>query len=58
MSEWKVSSNIFGDKKVYSVYKTLNINEEVDHTGNRKTYGFFDSKEEAEELVKKLNEVN
>ena len=57
MNKWKVSSNVLGDKKVYCLYKILDKNE-IDHSGNREVVECFDSKKEAEELAKKLNEVD
>lgn len=56
MDEWKVSSNIIGDKKIYGVYRLLNKNE-VDHSGNRETVSYYDTREEAKKVADKLNRV-
>ena len=37
-SEWRVTSNYIGDKKMYSVYKIKDANK-TDHSGNREYIG-------------------
>lgn len=55
-SEWKVSSNLINDKKMFIAFRKLNVNA-VDHSGNREYHGgYTESKEEAEEIAKGLND--
>lgn len=54
-SKWMVTSNIIGGKKMYGVYRRLNINK-VDHSGNREHYGELTPDEDAAvELAERLN---
>lgn len=54
-SKWKVTTNIIGGKRMYGVYRTLDINA-VDHSGNREMYGdYTDNREEAKSIAEKLN---
>ena len=54
-SKWKVTSNIIGGKKMYGVYRTLDINA-VDHSGNREMHGnYTDNREEAVSVAERLN---
>lgn len=54
MSEWKVSSNYTGSRKLYQVYRIRNENE-VDHSGNREVKGTFDDERYAQEFCDALN---
>ena len=55
-SEWRVTSNIIGDRKMYAVYQIIDTSEE-DHSGNRNfASGFLESREEAQALADILNE--
>ena len=55
-SEWKVTSNLIGDEKIYQVYRLLDINA-VDHGGNRHYYAGYTTrdKEKAEIVASTLN---
>lgn len=54
-SEWKVTSNRIGEKRVYGVYRLVKP-AAVDHSGNREVYGgYVDSKEEAQAIADELN---
>jgi len=54
-SEWKISSQYLGGKKVYQVYRIKDMRR-VDHSGNREYAGRMTSDEhEAMALAEKLN---
>jgi len=55
-AKWRVTSTLINNKKMYGVYRILN-EKEVDHDGNRHTYKFYDSEEEAIAIVDELNEL-
>jgi hypothetical protein len=57
-SNWKVSSNYWGEKKVYQVFRTLDV-EEVDHSGNREYVpdGVFDTRAAAQICADELNKI-
>lgn len=55
-SEWRVTSNIFGEKKVYAVYRLKNV-DEVDHGGNRERASeWLESRAEAEQIAREMNQ--
>ncbi len=55
-SKWRVTANPVSGTMLYSVYRIRDV-DAIDHSGNRESYGpWFDTKEEAEALAKKLNE--
>lgn len=57
-SEWRISCQYFGEKKIWQVYYLRDINE-VDHSGNRIYVNeLFETLEEAEELAERLNAEN
>ncbi|MBT9168976.1 MAG: hypothetical protein DDT19_02328 [Syntrophomonadaceae bacterium] len=39
-SEWRVSSNVINDRRMYIVYRLLNTND-VHYSGNREEYGRY-----------------
>ncbi|MBS3885587.1 MAG: hypothetical protein KGZ56_00860 [Dethiobacter sp.] len=54
-SMWKLTSNMIGEKRVYGVYRILDVNG-VDHSGNREMHGnYMDSREEAMAIAERLN---
>lgn len=54
-SEWRVTSNLFGDIKMYAAYRLLDISE-PDHSGNREYgKGYTENRGEAEEEAATLN---
>ena len=55
-SEWRVTSNLIGDEKIYQVYRLLDINA-VDHSGNRHYYAGYTArdKEKAKIVASALN---
>lgn len=53
-SEWRVSTNPVAGKTFYGVYRTRDLNA-VDHSGNRETCGYYETREEAEKLAAALN---
>lgn len=54
-SEWRVTSNPFGGRQWYGVYR-LRDKDGVDHSGNREaTGGYFPTRKEAEALADYLN---
>ena len=54
-SEWKISSQYLGGRKVYQVYRIKDMRV-VDHSGNREyTGGLLHDEAEAMELAAKLN---
>lgn len=54
-SEWKVTANLVGGRKIYGVYR-LRDTAEVDHSGNREYYGdYMDSQQAAEQIASELN---
>lgn len=56
-SEWRVTSNIIADEKMYQVYRIIDI-EEVDHSGNRETHGGWTTDlEETKKIADKLNKA-
>lgn len=55
-SEWRVTSNIIGDRKMYAVYQ-LKDPRETDHSGNRNyATGFTENLQEATARANQLNE--
>jgi len=55
MSEWRVSSNGWGEDKSYQVYRRIDVNA-TDHSGNRENRGgVFDNRAEAQAYADKLN---
>lgn len=54
MSDWKISSNMVEDIKIYSVYKIID-EKEVDHSGNREYAGFYYNREDALREIEKRN---
>ena len=55
-SEWRVTANPVSGTMLYSVYRIRNV-DEIDHSGNREYSGpWFDTRDEAEQLAKILNE--
>jgi hypothetical protein len=54
-SEWRVTSNVVGGRKVYGVYRLLDA-DGVDHSGNREMYGdYLDARETAASIAESLN---
>ncbi len=54
MSEWRVSSNGWGEDKSYQVYRRIDVNA-TDHSGNRENRGgVFDNRAEAQAYADKL----
>lgn len=54
-SEWKVTSNPFGGKTWYGVYRIRDI-DQIDHSGNREySGGYFERRTDAEDLAELLN---
>ena len=54
-SEWKISSQYLGGRKVYQVYRIKDMRI-VDHSGNREyAGGLLHDEAEAMELAAKLN---
>lgn len=54
-SEWKISSQYLGGRKVYQVYRIKDMRI-VDHSGNREyAGGLTDDKAEAMALAERLN---
>jgi len=54
-SEWKVSSNLIGDKKMYIAFRIRNTSE-VDHSGNREYSGnYTEDRQEAAAIADRLN---
>lgn len=54
-SEWKISSQYLGGRKVYQVYRIKDMRV-VDHSGNREyAGGLLHDEAEAMELAAKLN---
>lgn len=55
-SKWKITHNYILGRAVFQVYRIRDINE-VDHAGNREIWPkIFETEEEAQALVDKLNE--
>ena len=54
-SEWRVSSNPVAGRMFYGVYRIRDI-DDIDHSGNRETRGFYETREEAAALAARLNE--
>ena len=55
MSEWKVSHTYAGKLDFWQVYRLRDPNG-IDHSGNRETFGIYDTEKEAEKYAKTLNE--
>ena len=53
-NEWKVSTNIIGENKIYQVYRIRNTNE-VDHSGNREYDKAYKNKSDALKRAAELN---
>lgn len=54
-SQWKVTSNIIGETKMYAVYRVRNINE-VLHSGNMEfATNYMFNKDDALRIVERLN---
>lgn len=54
-SEWKITSNSINRKKVYAVYRKIDVSA-VDHSGNREmATEYFNDRETAENIAKELN---
>ena len=54
-SEWRITSQYFGENKIWQVYRLRNVNA-VDHSGNREfDEAIFETREEAAELAERLN---
>ena len=54
-SEWRVTSNIIGDEKMYAVYRLIDA-QKTDHSGNREFAGeYLLERGWAEDLAEKLN---
>lgn len=57
-SEWRVSRNYTSGVTYYRVYRIRDM-DEVDHSGNRDYYeGYWDTKEEAQQIADSLNQIN
>lgn len=56
-SEWKVASNYFGgDKPFYQVYRKIDAEAKIDHSGNREyAKGVFADKVAAQAFADDLN---
>ncbi len=55
MSEWRVSTQYFGEEQVWQVYRLRKAGA-VDHSGNREyAEGVFETRQAAEELAARLN---
>ena len=56
-SEWKVASNYFGgDKPFYQVYRKIDVDAKIDHSGNREyAKGVFADKVAAQAFADDLN---
>ena len=56
-SEWKVASNYFGgDKPFYQVYRKIDAEAKIDHSGNREyEQGVFADKVAAQAFADDLN---
>ncbi|MGN0164373.1 MAG: hypothetical protein ACI4EA_12475 [Candidatus Ornithomonoglobus sp.] len=57
-SRWKITSQYIDDeKKIYQVYRTIDLRK-TDHSGNREYVpGIFTNREDAVELADKLNKA-
>ena len=54
-SNWMVTSNTINGKTMYGVFRLKNI-KEINHSGNRETFGYYyEDRESAERLAKQLN---
>lgn len=54
-SEWRTTSNYFGGKLWYGVYRLKDV-DALDHSGNREHKGgYFQTRKEAEALAEYLN---
>ena len=57
-SKWKVTSNVINEKRMYAVYRVLDVNE-VDHSGNREFAGnYIDDRKAAQAAADVLNEMD
>lgn len=54
-SEWRVSTNPVAGKTFYGVYRIRDL-DAPDHSGNRETRGYYETRWEAEKLARLLNE--
>ena len=55
MSEWRVYSNIIAGHKEYGEYR-LRDKDQIDHSGNRETYGeMFTQRVAAQKVADQLN---
>lgn len=55
-SEWKVTTNLIGSKRMYAVYRIKDI-DKVDHSGNREyATTYMEDKQTAEIMAKVFNE--
>lgn len=56
-SEWRVTSNFINGKKVYAVYRLLDI-KAVDHSGNREYAGnYVEDRKACEAAAYALNKM-
>jgi hypothetical protein len=55
-SPWKITSQYVDDKRMYAVYRTIDI-AQVDHSGNREIYrsGYLEVRDEALAIANRLN---
>ena len=52
---WKVTSNVIDGRKVYAVYRLIDITQ-PDHSGNREyATEWLDDREQAAKIAKELN---
>ena len=54
-SEWRVSTNPVAGKTFYGVYRIRDI-DAPDHSGNRESRGYYETRQEAEKLAWLLNQ--
>ena len=54
-SEWRVCSNPVGGKMCYGVYRLRDVNG-IMHSGNMEVENYYDTKKEAQQKAKELNE--
>ena len=48
--EWKVTSNYIDGKKVFGVYRNIDVSE-IDHSGNREMAGEYTLNQETAQIV-------
>lgn len=54
-SKWKISCNVIDGKKIYQVYRILDLNV-TDHSGNREYYGdYLTDRDQAKAQAERLN---